>query len=359
MYKANIYLIQLSMKYIMLNMLIVSILIFFLNFIDISRILQNTDNHIYDYIYLSILKFPSILNEILPFVTIVGISFLIRNLINNNELISLRNIGYSMFDIFLPIGLGVFFIGLFFLLFMNPLSVSFENKFQKLINKSEKSPYSIKISNNEMWIKNIINKDTTSFIKIKNIDLKDMVVENVQILLLKDNKNILILANDGFFNDNDFNLSNVKMYDLESDEFSELSEYKFQINFNKENILNSITNYKLIPFYEFIQHTNTLKKFNLYSSEIGFFYLSEVLKPFFLVMLSFIIIGFSGKLKRNENFFKILFISILIGFMIFLLKEAVTKITISFSINFIVSYLIVFLLPLSIGLYQIIKIEND
>ena len=117
MYKANIYLFQLSVKYIMLNMLIVSILIFFLNFIDISRILQNTDNHIYDYIYLSILKFPSILNEILPFVTIVGISFLIRNLINNNELISLRNIGYSMFDIFLPIGLGVFFIGLFFIIY--------------------------------------------------------------------------------------------------------------------------------------------------------------------------------------------------------------------------------------------------
>ena len=33
----------------------------------------------------SFLKYPSILNEILPFVTIISIAFLMRNLINNNE----------------------------------------------------------------------------------------------------------------------------------------------------------------------------------------------------------------------------------------------------------------------------------
>ena len=76
-------------------------------------------------------------------------------------------------------------------------------------------------------------------------------------------------------------------------------------------------------------------------------------------MLSFVVIGFSGKFKRNENFFKVLFISILIGFTIFFLKEIITKITITLSINFYISYLIIFFLPFSIGLYQVIKIEND
>ena len=76
-------------------------------------------------------------------------------------------------------------------------------------------------------------------------------------------------------------------------------------------------------------------------------------------MLSFVVIGFSGKFKRNENFFKVLFISILIGFTIFFLKEIITKITITLSINFYISYFIIFFLPFSIGLYQVIKIEND
>ena len=40
------------------------------------------------------------------------------------------------------------------------------------LDKKDKSLYSIKISNNEMWIKNEIDNQNSSFINIKNIDLK-------------------------------------------------------------------------------------------------------------------------------------------------------------------------------------------
>ncbi len=359
MKKIDIYLFGLSLKYIFVNLIIISIFILFLNLIDLSRILQNNENSFSDYIYLSILKFPSILNEILPFVTVIGISFLFRNLINNHELISMRNIGYSVFDIFIPISISVFLIGIIFLIIINPISVNFENKFDELTKKNEQSLYSIKISNNEMWIKNQIDKESSSFINIKNIDLKDMTANDIKILLVNKNKNILIQAKTGVFNKNNFDLENVKYYDLNKEIYEKIEYFNLKINFNKENLINSIANYKLIPFYEYLTHTDTLKKFNLYSSEIGLFYLSEILKPLFLVMLSFVVIGFSGKYKRNENFFKILFYSILIGFLIFLLREIITKLTILLSINFVISYLIIFFIPFTIGLYQVIKIEND
>ena len=69
--------------------------------------------------------------------------------------------------------------------------------------------------------------------------------------------------------------------------------------------------------------------------------------------------GFSGKFKRNDNFFRILFIAILIGFFVFFLKEIITKLTISLNINVMLSYTSIFLIPFLIGLYQVIKIEND
>ncbi len=359
MSKINLYLFILSTKYILMNMLIICIFIIFLNFIELSRVLDITENNLINYFYLTLLKFPSILLEIIPFVTIIAISFLFRNLINNNELISMRNIGYSIFDIFLPIGLSVFLIGLFFLIFMNPISANFENKYEDIVNKKEKSLYSINISNNEMWIKNKINENSSSFINIKNIDLKDMKAKNIKILLINDNKNEFIQAKRGLFTDNKFLLEDIYFYNLKNEDFTKLDKYKLNINFNKENLVNSIANFKLIPFYDYISHSNTLKKFNLYSPEIGLFYVSEILKPFFLVMLSFVVVGFSGKFKRNENFFKVLFISILIGFLIFLLKEIITKITLTLSINFFISYFVIFFAPFSIGLYQVIKIEND
>ena len=361
MNKINIYLFNLASKYILVNLLIISLFIMFINLIEISRIIQNNDNNILDFLYLSVLKFPSILNEIIPFVTIIGITFLFRNLINNHELISMRNIGYSIFDIFLPIGVAVFIIGLFFLFILNPIAANFENKFQKIINKQDQNLYSIKISKNEMWIKNKMNENFSSFINIENIDLKDMKAKNIKILLVDktNNENIFIQAKNGVFNENVFKLGGVKYYEINYSVYKVLEDFDLIINFNKQDLIDSIANYKLIPFYDYLSHTKTLKKFNLYSSEISLFYISEILKPLFIVMLSFVVIGFSGKFKRNENFFKILFISILIGFFIFFLKEIINKITISLSINFIISYLFIFFVPFLIGLYQVIKIEND
>ena len=118
-------------------------------------------------------------------------------------------------------------------------------------------------------------------------------------------------------------------------------------------------NYKFLPFYKYRDHINNLKKFNLHSSEVSLYYLSEILKPIFLVIIGFTVMGFSGKFKRNENFFKVLFISILIGFLIFLLKEIVTALTTTMEISFIFSYFIIFMFPLIIGLYQMIRIESD
>ena len=74
-------------------------IIAFLNLIEISRILDKETQNIYYYLITTIFKLPSIINESIPFVIIIGITFLFRYLINNNELIAMRNIGYSIFDI--------------------------------------------------------------------------------------------------------------------------------------------------------------------------------------------------------------------------------------------------------------------
>ena len=360
MNKIKIYLILLSTKYIFLNLFIVSILIFFLNFIEISRIVEIDNNkNFLLYLQLSLLKIPTILDDVIPFVIIIGITFLFRNLINNNELISLRNIGFSIFDIFLPIALCVFIIGLFFLIFINPISSNFENKIQDIINKKDTNNYSIKISNNEMWIKNNLDEDNKSFISIGNIDLQSMIAQNIKILRISTDSNILIQAKRGIFDKRNFLLEKVTYFDINKEFYKEVDDFNLSINFNKQNILNSITDYKLIPFYKYLDHSITLKKFNLYSSEIGLYYISEILKPFFLIVLTFVVAGYSGKYKRNENFFKVLFISILIGFLIFLFREIVTILTVSLSINFFISYTIIFLLPMLIGLYLIINVEND
>ncbi len=359
MNKINIYLFFLTNRYLIINFIIISIFIIFINLLELSRVITDDNKTIFNFLYLSFLKYPSILNEIIPFVTIISVSFLIRNLISNNELVSMRNLGYSIFDIFIPISIAIFIMGLFFLIILNPLAVFMEKKYDFRLDKKEDSLYSIKISENEMWIKNKLDKENSSYINIKNINLRDMSIKNIKILLINENSNKFIMAENGELKENIFVLNNVKYYDFNKEEYKSLNKFNYIINFNKENIINSISKYKLIPFYDYLTHSKTLTKFNLYSPEIGLFYLSETLKPIFIVVLAFVIVGFTSKFQRNENFFKVLFISISIGFIFFLLKEIITKLTISLSINFLISYLVIFLIPFFIGLYQIIKIENE
>ncbi len=359
MKRINFYLFNLTNKYLILNFLIISIFIIFINLLELSRIISEDNKNIFNFIYLSILKYPSILNEIIPFVTIISITFLIRNLINNNEFVSMRNLGYSIFDIFKPISLAIFMMGLFFLFIINPLSVFMEKKYDLKLDNKDNSLYSIKVSNNEMWIKNRIDITNYSFINIKNINLRNMNANNIKILLINNETNKFIMAESGEFYNNNFLLNNVQFYDFKNEEFSDLKNYVLNINFDKNNLINSISKYKLIPFYNYLNHTKTLSKFNLYSSEIGLYYLSEILKPIFTVILAFVILGFTSKFQRNENFFKVLFIAIFVGFLIFFLKEIITKLTIILSLNFFISYSVIFLIPLIVGLYQINKIENE
>ncbi len=359
MKKINFYLFNLTYKYLFYNFIIISLFIIFINLLELSRVIQEQDKNFFNFIYLSLLKYPSILNEIIPFVTILSVSFLIRNLINNNELVSMRNLGYSIFDIFFPISTAIFTLGLVFLLLINPISVIMETKYDTKLKNKDNSLYSIKISENEMWIKNEIDKLNSSFINIKNIDLKDMYAKDIKILNISNNSNKFILAESGEFKENLFILNNVTYYDLKNERFQNLEKFNLIINFNKNNIINSISKYKLVPFYKYLNHTKTLTKFNLYSPEIGLYYISEIIKPIFLVILAFVIIGFTIKFQRNENFFKVLFIAISIGFFIFLIKEIITIITINLSLNYIFSYFIIFMIPFLIGLYQVIKIENE
>ena len=359
MKKINFYLFTLASKYILINLIIITIFVLFLNLLEISRILEKENTTLGFFLLLSLLKLPTIISEIIPFVVILSIAFLFKNLITNNELISIRNMGFSILDIFKPIAIAIFLFGLFILLFINPLAANFENNFNNLTSKKYPNMYSIKFINEGMWIKNISEDNNKNYINISKINLDNMNAEKIKILNINNKFNKIIIAEKGQIIDKIFKLQNVSILNINNDKFEKVEFYNLILNFDKSNIIDSILNFKFIPFYKYKKHVNNLKKFNLHSSEVSLYYLSEILKPIFLVIIGFTVMGFSGKFKRNENFFKVLFISILIGFLIFLLKEIVTTLTTTMEISFIFSYFIIFMFPLMIGLYQMIRIESD
>ena len=271
----------------------------------------------------------------------------------------MRNIGFSIFDIFQPISIGVFLYGLSVLIIINPITAIAEIKYDKYLNNQNENMYSIKFSENNLWIKNRNESGGIYYINIKNLDIKEMIAKDIEILSIQKDNHEFLQSDFGKIKDKNFHLIDVNKFNILEDKYTNHKKFLLDLNFTKESILTSNINYKNIPYYNYINHIETMKKFNLYSSAVGLFYLSEVLKPIFMILLAFLVMGFSAKYKRNDSFFKVLFYAVLIGFSFFMLKELINKFTITFNSNFIFSYFLIFIIPFIIGLYKTIQIEND
>ena len=141
MLKIKKYLLKTTLRYIFLNTLLILFLVIFINLIELSRSVEREDQSFISFLYLSFLKIPSFINETSPFVIIISTAFMFRYLIANNELIAMRNVGFSIFDIFQPISIGIFLYGLLILILLNPLSSIFEVKYNKYLNNQTENMY--------------------------------------------------------------------------------------------------------------------------------------------------------------------------------------------------------------------------
>ena len=76
MYKIKTYLLNTSIKYVLINQILILFLIIFINLIELSRVIEKENQNLLNYVYLSFLKIPSIVNETSPFVIIISTAFL-------------------------------------------------------------------------------------------------------------------------------------------------------------------------------------------------------------------------------------------------------------------------------------------
>ena len=358
--KINKYIFLLSLKYILITFFYLSIIITFINLLELSRTLDQEQQNLKNFLMLLLFKLPSLINEVSPFAIIISITFLFRYLINNNELISLRNLGYSVIDVFKPVGFAIIIISFVLLIFFNPLASVFEKEYEKLTNKKNGNFHSIKINDNEMWIKNTADNENKIYINLQNINLNTMEFKLIKVLSVNSSEaNKLITAKEGYISNKILFLNQANEFNFTTESLIEKKLIKINLNFNKDDIIRSVSNFKFIPFFNYISHIKTLRKFNIHSQEINLYYTFEIIKPLLLLILGFVVMGFSGHFKRNENFFKVIFYSILIGLSIFFLKEILFKITLQGILPYYFSTIIIIILPFFIGLWGVLRIEKN
>jgi len=316
------------------------------------------------YLNYTLLNFPKILTNLIPFVIFFSISYVISKYEENNELIIMWNIGINkirLVNFFLKFSLIILIIQLFLTTFVVP---TFQDISRQLIRNSELTfgenlfkpkKFNDTIKNLTIYID---SKDKNNF--LRNVYIKKDINENsFQITLAKkgkfikkNNKDILELYDGETINKNDnktsnFTFSKSDFYFLDNEtgiiavnKIQEMSTLDIFICMNNIfnlgfNISKKINEYNSHNCYE-----NNLV--NLYKELYKRF-----LVPFYIPILILISLFLITKNKENKNYKRYKLIIFISGFVTIIFSES----TLKMIQNNLIENLSIFLLPVFVILF--------
>ena len=317
------------------------------------------------YLNYTLLNFPKILTNLIPFVIFFSISYVISKYEENNELIIMWNIGINkirLVNFFLKFSLIILIIQLFLTTFVVP---TFQDISRQLIRNSELTfgenlfkpkKFNDTIKNLTIYID---SKDKNNF--LRNVYIKKDINENsFQITLAKkgkfikkNNKDILELYDGETINKNDNKISNFT--------FSK-SDFYFLDNETGILAVNKIQEMSTLDIFICMNNIfdlgiNISKKINEYSShncnKSGIINLykelyKRFLVPFYIPVLILISLFLITKNKENKNYKMYKLIIFISGFVTIIFSESTLKMIQSnlienLSIFFLPVFVILFL----------------
>ena len=323
------YLIKIYCKNILLVLLIFLFLIFLIDFIEIYRRasekinFNNNDKFISILMYLSLLKLPLTIKNILPISILISSVITFMKWRQNNYFVIVRTVGISLKKtIFLPCIL-VLSIGLLSLFFLHPLAKYCNYKYKSLENKyfGHKVEETISLSKNGIWIR---KKTIDGFLIIKseNITKNKNVLNNVEIFKFDNSNNFInkLIAHTASLQGNILMLKKGKNFNPQiTNKSFDIFSIKLSDKFNTFNLDSEIAeNMNLFDLYNYI---TLMKELGVNHSNHLIYLLKELLEP--ILIVSLILISAPLILKNNERKFPltIMCLTILIGFVIYFLVD--------------------------------------
>ena len=301
-----------------LNVFFVMIsLVFVLNILKEIEFFSNKEvNSLYP-IYLSLMSSPSIIFEMFPFIFLISTQFFFLKLFNNDEINIFKYSGLKNVKIINILSLVSFFIGIFAITVFYSFSSNLQHYYLKVKNQfSEDKVYLAVINNNGLWIKDVVNKQT-SIINSSKID-KNFLTDTF-ITTFDENFNLIrSLKSDKIdIKNNEWLIYNATIF---KDNISQKSDLiKFKSNFNQKRIESLFSNLSSLSLIKLIDLRQNYKLLNYSTVDVDIQIYKVATYPLFLAIMTILssIIMLNTK-KTSSKIFKIiigLFFSVIIYYI--------------------------------------------
>ena len=299
-------------------------LIILINYIEeiiFFKVQKNSGNLFFETLHLSIIKSPTILINMLPFIFLFSGIFFFAKLVKNNEISPLSLSGFSQKYISLIPAIFSFFIGIIIIIVLTPISSSLSKYYESVKQKYYLNDNLIIMSSTGLWVKE--KKNNFNYIiradKIENTDFS--ILSNVTIYKF-DSSNKLINRVDGksaLINDKIWTIKNAI---ISGDNINmKYKEIIYETNIDLLKLKSLFINPNIFSIWNINEQILQVKKIGYYGQELIITLHKYISTPF--VLFSMIIISTIFTLQSNFRFNNYIysFLGILVGIIFYFLSD--------------------------------------
>ena len=317
---------------------------------------QLEGNLYFKVLLLSLIKLPTIVITMSPFVFLFSGIFFFVKLLRNNEVAPISLSGLSNNFIVLVPSVYSFIIGIMLIFILTPISSQFSRYYENFKQKYSDNKNLIIISETGIWLKE--QRDLHSYI-IRTDDNKNKkykILKNISIYKFNMNNEFIerIEGSEVNINKNIWLIKNVKKLDLNG-ESQNLSTYIFETKINLDELIKFYENSNTFSVWDIPKEIKKIRERGYIGQEL-FIKLNKFLSlPFFLFSMIFLSKFFTLDITYRFNNFIYAFIGIICGIAVYYLTDLSIAMGKSGKIPLILAVWMPIILFFTFSIYSLIR----
>ena len=275
-------------------------------------------------IFLTFLNIPSILFDIFPFMFLITAQFAFIKLMDQNEIIVLKNFGLDNLQIIKILSILSFFIGLIIITIYYNFSSSLKYSYLNLKNSYAKdNKYLAVITENGIWIKDEVDENI-NIINANRVNNKTLY--NVDIIQFDKNFNFIsnLIANEVFIENKNWLIKDAQLTNFYGKNVN-IKDYNFKTNLNYNDVNSLFSNLSSLNIFELNELRKKYDSINYSSTDVNSAIQKLISFPFYLTIMTILAATIMLKIKYNKSkIFHLIFgilISVIIYYLSFFFEE--------------------------------------
>tara|TARA_B100000963_G_scaffold262473_1_gene230630 strand:+ start:2157 stop:3254 length:1098 start_codon:yes stop_codon:yes gene_type:complete len=339
--------------------IIFSSLIIFVTYIDEILFFKDkeiTDNFFIKTLILSLIKSPTLIINLSPFIFLFSGIFFYVKFLRNNEITPMSLSGFSKNFITLVPGIFSLILGILIVLILSPITSELSKYYETVKTKYSANENLIIMSDTGIWIKE--NKDNKTNIIRADIIKKENFnnLKNISIFVFNNNKfsgridgdNVTIIGKVWTLDNANYNMLNKNKV---------LKNYKYYSQINLDKLKNFFNNSDVFSIWNIFYELQEIRQRGYYGQELVIKlnkYLSLPLLLFSMIILSTV---FTIKTNYTFNNFLYAFFGILTGIIVYFLADLSIAFGKSGKIPLVLSVWMPVILIMTFSTYSLLR--ND